>query len=117
MALIQKIHGMLLQQDISDKRITTCNNNNNNNNNKTTVQTQTLASLTDFSLCSCSSRLYNPSSTHLSPPRLFLPVHSWLMAVFLLWMISSTVGKSEFSYALSETYWLYDLETIGYLAP
>jgi len=38
------------------------------------------------------------------------------MAFLLIQMISYTVGKSEFSYALSETYSYYDLETKEHLA-
>ena len=89
------------------------NNNNNNNNNK-----QTLSSLTDFSIpIRSSSFILSPHSIitnlHIS---LFLSRSFLSLAALLLYMLSPTVGKSKFSYALSEMsyfYYLAKLRTFG----
>ena len=57
------------------------------------------------------STLYNHWCTHLPLPLplLFLPVCGRLMAVLLLYMFSSTVGKSKCQYALPEMLHLYNV--------
>ena len=64
--------------------------------------------------------LYSHQSTHLPLRLLLLPVRGWLMAVLFLLVFSpavgkskSSLGKSTFSYAVSEMSYFYDLEKPG----
>ena len=48
------------------------------------------------------SRLYKHRSSNLSIRLLFVPISGWLMAFLLLYTFFPVLGKSKFSYALSE---------------